>query len=422
MRNVNYRKRLVDTKLEALLQVFGGVLIVGPKWCGKSWTASNQANSEVFIDVEENKKRAMLMPDVVLDGPTPRLIDEWQDAPILWDAARRRIDKEHCPGMFIFTGSAVPKIPQEEMPSHTGTGRFAKIRMRSLSLFEEKISNGKVSISALFDNKSFQPCASEMDFMKVLHLICNGGWPASFWIPKESGSLIAAEYLNMVINEDVHRVDGTKRDSALIRLFIRSLARNSATPVKATGLRADVAARDGSDISEQTIRSYYETLKKIFIIEEQDAWMPSLRSRSRIRFTPKRHFTDPSLAAAALGATPNILANDIKTAGFFFETLCFRDLSVYMDALGGKVFHYHDKDELGADAILQLSDGRWGAVEIKLGTFEFDRAAGTLLKLKKKLVRETIAPSFLAIVTASGGIAWQRDDGVFVIPIDCLAP
>ena len=422
MKNKNYRARVVDTKLEALLRVFGGVLIVGPKWCGKSWTASNQADSEVFIDVEENKTRALLMPDAVLDGPAPRLIDEWQDAPVLWDTARRRIDREHRPGMFIFTGSSVPDFPGGEKPSHTGTGRFAGMRMRPMSLYEEKISNGKVSLSALFDGKSFQPCASEMNFSKALHLICKGGWPASFWITEENASMIAPQYLNMVINEDINRVDDTKRDSALVRLFMRSLARNSATPVKATSLKADVAEREGGDISEQTVRSYYESLKKIFVIEEQEAWTPSLRSRSRIRSTPKRHFADPSLAAAALGATPDILVNDIKTAGFLFETLCFRDLSVYMDALDGNVFHYHDKDELEADAVLQLPDGRWGAAEIKLGTFEFDYAAGNLLRLEKKLAGETAPPSFLAIITASGGMAWHREDGVFVIPIDCLAP
>jgi len=421
MKNKNYRQRVVDTKLKALLRVFGGVLIVGPKWCGKSWTASNQANSEVFIDVEENKRRALLLPETVLDGPAPRLIDEWQDAPVLWDTARRKIDKDHRPGMFIFTGSAVPDIPNGEKPSHTGTGRFARMRMRPLSLYEEKISNGKVSLSVLFKKGSFEPCASEMDFLKALHLICKGGWPASFWISEEPSSMIAAQYLDMVINEDINRVDGTKKDSALVRLFIRSLARNSATSVKATSLKADVAKRDGGDISEQTVRSYYEALKKIFVIEEQEAWTPSLRSRSRIRSTPKRHFADPSLAAAALGATPEILANDIKTAGFLFETLCFRDLSVYMDALDGKVFHYHDKDDLEADSILQLPDGRWGAVEIKLGTFEFDYAAENLLRLRKKLARETVPPSFLAIISASGGMAWQREDGVFVIPIDCLA-
>ena len=295
------------------------------------------------------------------------------------------------------------------------------MRMRTLSLYEEKISNGNVSLSELFEERPFQPCASDMGFLKAVHLICKGGWPASFWIPEGSASTIAPEYLSMVINEDINRVDGIRIDSVLVWLIMRSLARNSATQVKATSMKADVE-REGVEISEQTVRGYYEALTKIYIIEEQEAWAPSLRSRSRIRSTPKRHFTDPSLAAAALGATPGILAGDVKTAGFLFETLCFRDLSIYADALDGKVYHYRDKDGLEADAILQLPDGRWGAAEIKLGTYEFDLAASNLLKLKKKLAGEIAPPSFLAIVTASGGMAWQREDGVSVIPIDCLAP
>ena len=419
MDSEDYRPRLVDKKLNKLLSAFGGVLIVGPKWCGKSWTASNQANSEVFIDIEENKKRAMLIPDVILDGMTPRLIDEWQDAPGLWDAARRRIDKNHTPGQFIFTGSAVPPM---EPPSHTGTGRFASMRMRTLSLYEANVSNGAISLTALFEGKPIDPCVSYMDFSSALQLICNGGWPVAFWLQDEQVSLIAREYLNMVVNEDINRTDQIRRDPSLVTLFVRSLARNTATTVKATRLKADIAEREGGDISEQTVRNYYEALKKIFLIEEQDAWTPSLRSRKRIRSTPKRHFADPSLSAAALGATPKILSEDIKTAGFLFETLCFRDLSVYMDAMDGRVFHYHDSDDLEADMILQLPDGSWGAAEVKLGTFEFDEAASNLHRLKKKMSDETIPPSFLAIFTASGGIGYKREDGVYIVPIDCLGP
>ena len=218
------------------------------------------------------------------------------------------------------------------------------------------------------------------------------------------------------------RIVDEKRDTALVALFVRSLARNSATSVKATRLKADITERENGDISEQTVRNYYEALKRIFVIEEQDAWVPSLRSRSRIRTTPKRHFADPSLAAAALGATPEILSGDIKTAGFLFESLCFRDISVYADALGGIVYHYHDFDDLEADAILQLPDGRWAAIEVKLGEFEFDVAADNLHKLRNKLANKTMPPSFLAIITASGGAAYKRDDGVYVLPIDCLKP
>jgi predicted AAA+ superfamily ATPase len=413
-----YRTRLVDSKLNILLSVFGGVLITGPKWCGKSWTASNRAQSEIFIDVPENKQRALLLPAAVLEGKTPRLIDEWQDAPNLWDAARRVIDEKHRPGLFLFTGSAVPP----EQTSHTGTGRFARLRMWPLSLYESGDSNGGISLADLFEHGAIRPCASEMNFEKAIRLICKGGWPAAFWISDEAALHIPQEYVNMVVHEDVSRADGVKRDAGLAALLLRSLARNSATSVKATKLKADIEEREDATLSEQTIRSYYEALKRIFVIDEQDAWAPSLRSRSRLRVAPKRHFADPSLAAAVLGASPAKLMEDVKTAGFLFESLCYRDFSVYMGVMDGRVFHYRDKDDLEADAILELPDGRWGAVEVKLGTFEFDAAASNLLRLKKKLAEETRPPSFLAVVTASGGIAFTREDGVSIIPIDCLKP
>ncbi|MDR0596532.1 MAG: ATP-binding protein [Clostridiales Family XIII bacterium] len=415
----DYRPRLVDERLDTLLSIFGGVLIVGPKWCGKSWTALNRARSEIYIDVQENRQRALLLPDSVLDGEAPRLVDEWQDAPGLWDAARRIIDKRHQAGLFIFTGSAVPPT---QKTSHTGTGRFARLRMRPLSLYESGDSNGAVSITELFKTGSVEPAISELDLQKAVRLICKGGWPAGFWL-SESGTLrIPREYMSSVINEDISRTDGVKRDPNLVALLLRSLARNTATNAKATNLKTDIETREGSSFSEQTIRGYCEALKRIFVLEEQDAWMPSLRSRSRIRVTPKRHFTDPSLAAAALSATPASLTKDIKTAGFLFESLCYRDLSVYMDVLNGRVFHYRDKEGLEADAILELGDGSWGAVEIKLGTYGFDAAAANLLRLKKKLGGDVPPPSFLAIVTASGGAAYQRDDGICVIPLDCLKP
>jgi predicted AAA+ superfamily ATPase len=414
-----YRPRLVDDKLDDLLSAFGGVLIIGPKWCGKSWTAMSRAKSEIYIDIKENKQRAMLLPRETLDGETPRLIDEWQDAPLLWDAARRLIDERHKTGQFIFTGSAVPP---KEKTSHTGTGRFARLRMRPLSLYESGDSNGAVSLAELFDVGAVEPAVSHMDFKKAIALICKGGWPASFWIPEQTATVIAREYVDMIIHEDIQRIDSTRRNPAITALLLRSLARNSATSARVTNLKADVEEHESETISEQTIRSYYEALKRIFVIEEQDAWMPSLRSRSRLRVTPKRHFADPSLAVAALGASADLLIDDIKTAGFLFETLSYRDLSVYIETLGGHVFHYRDKEELEADAILELPDGRWGAIEIKLGTFEFDDAAANLMRLKRKLADETRPPSFLAILTASGGAAYTREDGVCVIPIDCLKP
>lgn len=414
--NEYYRPRLADKRLEQLLGAFGGVLIEGPKWCGKSWTASQQAATEIYIDQQDNKMRALLLPESVLRGETPRLIDEWQDAPVLWDAARRAIDNRHTPGQFIFTGSSTLRT---EKPSHTGTGRFARLRMRPLSLYESNDSAGTVSLHDLFAGSVLENQISHMDAKRAIRLICKGGWPASFWISEDAAMLIAGEYLSSVAEEDIERAGGSAKKPALVRRILRSLARSSATPVKLSKVTADVSANGGA-VSDQTVRTYYEAMQAIFVVEEQEAWSPSLRSRVRVRATPKRHLADPSLAAAALGATPQILEEDIKTAGFLFETLCFRDLSAYTDSLGGKVYHYQDETGLETDAIIQLPDNRWAAIEVKLGTFEFDKAAENLIKLKGKIAEDYPAPIFLAILTASGGLAYTRDDGVLVIPIDCL--
>jgi len=413
-----YKSRLVDGTLSKLLRAFGGVLITGPKWCGKSWTAAHQAKSTVFVDEKQNRERALLLPDAVLEGETPRLIDEWQDAPVLWDAARRQIDRRHAPGQFIFTGSAVPPA---EATSHTGTGRFARLRMRPLSLFESGDSNGKVSLAGLFRTGRIEPCISEMDFRRALRLICKGGWPASFWVDEDAAMLIAREYVKAIAEQDISRADGVRKDAGKVALFLRSLARNTATAVKFATLRGDVGAAENS-VSEQSIRAYYEALRAIFAVEEQEAWQPSLRSKTRIRTSPKRHFADPSLAAAALGATPDMLAEDIRTAGFLFESLCFRDLSVYAETLGGKVFHYRDETDFEIDAIVQDASGSYGLIEVKLGTFEFDAAAANLTKFVRKLAPDATPPAFLAILTASGGTAYTRDDGVCVVPVDCLGP
>jgi predicted AAA+ superfamily ATPase len=291
--------------------------------------------------------------------------------------------------------------------------------MRPLSLFESGDSSGLVSLAALFINGAISPCASEMDFRKAITLICKGGWPASFWIDEKASMLIPQEYIKAIAGKDISRIDGIKKDPNRVMLFLKALARNTATVAKASTLRGDIAS-DGGDISEQTIRSYLDALKLIYAIDEQDAWMPSLRSKTRIRTSPKRHFVDPSLAVAALGATPELLAEDIKTAGFLFESLCYRDICVYADALNGHVFHYMDESGLEADAIVSLPDGRWGAIECKLGSFEFNDAATHLIQLKNKLSDEARPPSFLAILTATGKVAYTREDGVNVVPLDCL--
>jgi len=356
------------------------------------------------------------MPDAVLMGETPRLVDEWQDAPVLWDAARREIDSRHAPGQFLFTGSATP--PEEEM-SHSGTGRFARLRMLPLSLFESGDSSGTMSLSRLFEGGTIDAVSSEMDFRRALRLICRGGWPAQFWIGEDDAFRIAGEYLSAITEVDISRADGVRKHPANVEKFLRSLARNVATPVKFTTVASDIAS-DETGLSDKTVRTYYDALTKLYVVTEQQAWLPSLRSKTRLRTSPKRHFSDPSLAAAALGASPQILENDIKTAGFLFESLCFRDLSVYADALGGKVYHYQDESGLAVDFVIQLPSGAWAALEAKLGSFEYDDAAMNLLKLKRVVYESGTPPAFLAIVTASGGAGYKREDGIVVIPLDCL--
>lgn len=415
----SYRPRLVDKRLAVLLDAFGSVLITGPKWCGKSWTAVKACASAVFVDEGDNTERARILPVSILEGDTPRLIDEWQDAPPLWDAARRLVDSRHAPGQFIFTGSTTPPT---QKTSHSGTGRFARLHMRTLSLAESGDSTASVSLEGLFENKGrISPQPSSLDFRKALELICKGGWPAGLWLKDASARGIAKEYIKSIAEIDISRADGISRNPSLVSLVLRSLARNSATTVKATTLSSDIAlVESGAGISEQTVRVYSEALKSVFVLEEQPAWVPSLRSKKRVRLSPKLHFVDPSLAAAALGASPKLLEQDIKTAGFLFETLCHRDLSVYASVLGGTVYHYQDDSGLEVDAIVMLDDGRWGAFEVKLGSFEFDKAAANLLRLKNKLASEAVEPSCLCVLTASGGIAQTRPDGITIIPLDCL--
>jgi len=276
-------------------------------------------------------------------------------------------------------------------------------------------------LSGLFTGEPISPVASTMDFRKALRLICKGGWPAQFWVSEEAAYRIPGEYLKAVREVDINRVDGVKKNPLSVERFMRSLARNSATPVKMTTLAADVGS-DETGLSDKTVRSYYDALRLIYTVVEQEAWLPSLRSKTRMRTSPKRHFVDPSLAAAALGASAEMLENDIKTACFLFESLCFRDVCAYTEAMGGKVYHYRDENGLEADIVIQLSSGRWAALEVKLGAFEFDDAAANLNKLKKAVDEGGVEPSFLAILTATGGVAYQRDDGIVVIPIDCLGP
>ena len=415
----NYRPRIIDREISEMLSIFGGVLIAGPRSCGKSWTGLKHSNSAFFLGDENTSDLASMDPQAVLTGEYPRLIDEWQDVPKLWDLARRNIDFGLRKGMYIFTGSSLPPLDKTR---HTGIGRFARLQMRTMSLYESGSSNGGVKLSELFSAGRTDVVRSGLDYQKAVALICRGGWPGVLEIDDEKAMRVPYEYINSIAELDTARIDGVKRNAAIMKLVLRSLARNNATSAKASVITADIS-EIGGDVSEQTVRSYIEFLKKIYIIEEQPPWHPSLRSRIRVRTSPVRHYTDPSLAAAALGANPKTLWKDTKTTGLLFESLCYRDLSIYASAIRANVFHYRDNSDLEVDAVIETGGGDWGAVEVKMGRNQFDKAAANLIRMKNKMVEAGCRePSFMMILNATGGVANTRPDGVVEVPIDCLGP
>ena len=417
-----YRARLVDAEVAELLQAFGGVLIEGAKWCGKTWTGRHHSKSVVYVDDPDVRSRADLAPKTLLEGDRPRLVDEWQDAPVLWDVARRLIDDAPDKGQFIFTGSAVPPL---EATRHSGTGRFARLRMRPMSLFESGTATGQVSLRALLAGERIaEPLASELTYPEAVRLICRGGWPESVGRPDSVALKVPEQYLGAVVESDISRLDGVVRDPDKVGSLLFSLARNTATLASTPTIHGDVAGRVGSgdSLSLTSVRNYLRALERILVVEDLPSWRYEIRSRSQMLASSKRHLVDPSLAVAALGASPADLEADPKTTGFLFESLCVRDLRVYAQANEGKVFHYHDKKGLEADAIVTARGGKWGAVEVKLDWKRADEAAHSLLRLKAKLAGQVADPSFLMILTATGGVAHTRDDGVHVVPADCLGP
>ena len=355
-------------------------------------------------------------PSLLLNGETPKLIDEWQMAPVLWDAVRFEVDKRNKPGQFILTGSAVPS---DNLVAHSGTGRISRLLMRPMSLWESGDSNGSISLKELFDKNTDISATSNLSIEKIAFLICRGGWPASVSQENESALKMATNYVESVINMDVQRVDGVEKNPERVRMLLRSLARNISTMISGQTIIADMESND-IGISEKTLSSYLNALRRIFVIEDTPAWMPSLRSKTAIRTSPKRNFVDPSIATAVMRTNPSGLLNDFETFGFMFESLCTRDMRIYAQANDGAVFHYRDKNELESDMIISLRDGRWAPVEVKLGNKQIDEAAKNLLFLQSKINTEKMGkPSFLMVVTG-GEFAYTRDDGVLVVPIGCL--
>jgi predicted AAA+ superfamily ATPase len=419
MKTPNYISRISDKLLERLLDSAGAVLVEGPKWCGKTQSSLQAANSVVYLQDPDEGPGYLAMadtkPSLLLEGESPLLLDEWQMAPVIWDAVRFAVDKRGLQGQFILTGSATPG---DNITAHSGTGRIARMQMRPMSLYESNESNGKVSLTDLFDGKKDIGARSALTIERIAHAICRGGWPAAVASGKQSSQL-AINYVDAVINLDVQRADGVEKDPEKVRVLLQSLARNISTMATARTIMEDMRANETS-ITDKTINSYLNALRRIFVIEDLPAWQPSLRSKTAIRTSNKRQFVDPSIATAALRTNAKGILRDFETFGFLFESLCTRDLRVYAQANDGSIFHYRDKSELESDLIIKLNDGRWAAVEVKLGNKQIEEAAANLVKLSQKV--DTVKmnpPSFLMVLTG-GQVAYKRDDGVLVVPIGCL--
>jgi len=417
-----YLKRIADRILQERLSASGAVLIEGPKWCGKTRTAMENAKSHLFMQDPDKAlsylKAADTKPSLLLKGDTPRLLDEWQTAPVLWDAVRFMVDQRGKAGQFILTGSAVPR---DNVVLHTGTGRISRMLMRPMSLYESMESNGSVSLKALFDGETEIDNFSTLTIEQIAFAIVRGGWPASIGKPEKIALRHAIDYVEAIINADVSRVDGIEKNPVRVRALLRSLSRNISTLATIRTIHDDIAMGDADEsISEKTISQYLGALDRIFVTENLPAWNPVLRSKTAIRTSPKRQFVDPSIATAIMRLTPSRLLEDFNYFGFLFESLCDRDLRIYAEAIDGQVFHYRDGSGLEADAVIALNDGRWAAVEVKLGSKEIENAAVHLLELKDKVNTEKMRePSFLMILTGTE-VAYRRADGVYVVPLGCL--
>ena len=419
-----YKSRIADEILERKLKGKGAVLIEGPKWCGKTTTAEQISKSVLYMadpaNQEQNLTLADINPALLLTGDTPRLIDEWQLAPKLWDAIRFEVDHRGEEGQFILTGSAVP-VDRSKIV-HTGTGRFSWLLMRPMTLYESGESTGTVSLKDLFDGLSTINGINNLSLEGIAYLCCRGGWPRSIFLDKDIALDSAFDYYDAIVNSDMSRVDGVNRNPLRVKNLMRSYARNIGSQASIETIKNDMVNNDSFDLDTDTVFSYINALKKIFVIEESPAWNPNLRSKTAIRTSDTRYFIDPSIATASLGIGPEDLINDLNTFGLVFETLCIRDLRVYAESINGNVYHYRDSSSLECDAVIHLRNGSYGLVEIKLGGDRLiDEGAKNLIKLQNKIDTEKMKkPSFMMVLTATGNYAYKRDDDVYVIPVGCL--
>lgn len=423
MDHKDYMPRIIDRQLQTYLETFGAVCVEGPKWCGKTWTSSFHSKSEIFIGDPsgnfQNRQLAQLSPALVLEGETPRLIDEWQEVPPIWDAVRFQVDQRGSKGQFILTGSATPN---HKGILHSGAGRIARLRMRPMSLYESGDSSGTVSLEELCRGSLRPAMTGGVELQTLIGLIIRGGWPGSIHLPAQQAALLPGEYLNAVIDDDVYRMDGIKRNTSKMRLLLRSLARNESTTATNRTLKNDIREQDDEDIDVETVAEYLDIFERLFLTDNQPPFSTGVRSSVRVKQAAKRHFCDPSLACSLLKATPAGLMGDLETLGFLFEALCERDLKIYAESFGGSLYHYQDYQGREIDAVVELPDGQWCAFEIKLGANQIDGAAAGLLRLRQEFDADPKGkpPAVLCVLCGMSSAAYQRPDGVFVVPITAL--
>ena len=417
-----YRTRLIEKQFDEYMKTFGAVCIEGPKYCGKTWTGRSRSESAAFIGDPANnfqtRTMAGISPDLVLQGTNPRLIDEWQEVPPIWDAIRFEVDKDNKKGKYILTGSATPN---HKGIMHSGTARIGRIRMGTMSLYETGDSSGKVSLKSIFDDQLTTQLTGDVELRKLIYYVVRGGWPGNLDTPESICGNLAIEYLKSVVDDDMYKTDGVKRDSRKIWSLIRSLGRNESTLVSNSKLRKDMGAMYEISIDPDTVSDYLDILNRLFLLDDQPAYSTNLRSSRRLLKSAKRHFIDPSLAVAALSATPDMLYNDLNTFGFMFENLCAHDLKIYAEYNGATLYHFRDEKGNEADAVVEFPDGTWGAFEIKLGANQVDSAANELLELKRIMETEgDNPPKVLCVICGMTNMAYKRKDGVYVVPITSL--
>ncbi len=422
MEREDYRPRLIDNIIDSYLEAFGAVCVEGPKWCGKTWTSSYHCKSEIMLGNPDgnfqNRQLAQMSPSLVLEGETPRLIDEWQEVPQLWDAVRYKVAQSGNKGQFILTGSATPN---HKGILHSGAGRIAKLRMRPMSLFESGNSSGDISLKDICEGRIEPKISGEVDLRKLIDFIIRGGWPANQETTLKQAAYLPIQYIRAVLDDDVYRIDNVKRDKHKMELLLRSLARNEATTVTNKKLKNDIKEIDDEDIDVETVSAYLDVFQRLFLTDNQKPFEAKLRSSIRIKQAEKRHLSDPSLAAALLNATPEMLLNDLNTLGFLFEALCERDLKIYAESFDAELYHYQDYNNNEMDAVIAMPDGKWCGFEIKLGANQIDMAAENLIKIKNEIKASGgIAPDSLCVICGLSNAAYQRTDGVFVVPITAL--